>query len=185
MQETIWVSIYRDNLVEYKYYDDRFNCNVVDILISKDILMKYYNKRISPLYQKENYNNTFENWFENYNCDDTDDLIEFIKSNDEQIINYNFESYSDISLDMLRKQFNNLHLSDDELVPNYELAAECYKNDGSLMDFDCMITIQQALDTNEAIEFSDYQRVANSKEFEDKIMEITIKDAEKLRDIIY
>lgn len=79
------ISVYRDTIE--KHNED---INMAEIYVTEEFSRKYWNK-----FQKDNYE-TYEEFINNYICDDTEDFYNYAKEND-AIIQIWYCTYSNLS----------------------------------------------------------------------------------------
>lgn len=70
--ETIWIAVYKDTISHKNIVDD----NISYIKVTKDFARLYWKERQSEYYT------TFDDFLNNFTCDDTMDFYKYVKEHD-------------------------------------------------------------------------------------------------------
>lgn len=65
-KETIWICVYRDTIEEHNA-----STNLTEVLVTKEFAEQYVKERLSEYY------NTFEDFWNEYTADDTEDFYDY------------------------------------------------------------------------------------------------------------
>ena len=79
MNNTIWIEVYRDTIEKH----DK-DWNLSDILVTKEFAKKYFNECIMT--REDNVYGTFEDFLNEYTCDDTEDFYGYAEHHNEIIL---------------------------------------------------------------------------------------------------
>lgn len=72
MNKNIWIEVYRDTIERHDA-----DWNLSDILVTREFAEKYFNECI--LTSEDNIYDTFDEFLNEYTCDDTEDFYQYAK----------------------------------------------------------------------------------------------------------
>lgn len=71
MDNIINIAVYRDTFEDFWSKPEMDDTNIAEVYVSIDFARQYWNERLTEAY------NTFDDFLDNFTCDDTEDFYEY------------------------------------------------------------------------------------------------------------